>query len=385
MIVHETLESLQRQQQQMLDMAKHISATDYSTQFHPDLSPLGWHLGHCVFTETYWLREIVLAMEKISDEHKQLYIPELSVKMARATALPEQADHCQWAESSQQQNLEYLAELINEGSDAALMQDNFLVYFLCQHYAQHIETAHYILTQKNLQHEVGFKVESVLEARPIRVNYNQLETGLYAIGSVNPLHHYDNENPGFALQLEAFQIADMPISNAEFLGFIEAGGYFAQEHWNKHAWLWREQNAISCPQHWRMDVSGNYYGTNSNGAYQLEANKPVTGLSHHEASALASWVDARLPHEYEWEAAKKTGALRGSGHVWEWCENYFHPYAGFSAFPYEGYSIPWFDKQHFTLRGASEFTSSTIQRDSFRNFYQADKRHFPAGVRLVSL
>jgi gamma-glutamyl hercynylcysteine S-oxide synthase len=384
MSVHEMLAPLQQQQQQLLDMLTHTPASDYSRQFHPDLSPLGWHLGHCVFTETYWLREVVLAIDTISDEHKQLYIPELSVKTARATALPEHAELCQWAEDSQQQNLEHLSELIDAGSDVALMQDNFLVYFLCQHYAQHIETANYILTQKNLQDDVGFEVESALEAQAIQANYHQLETGLYTIGSTDPLHHYDNESPGFSLELQAFEIADMPVTNAEFLGFIEAGGYLTKEHWSEQAWLWREQNAITRPQHWREGTNGNYYGTNAKGAYHLESDKPVAGLSHHEASAMASWANARLPHEYEWEAAKKTGVLQGTGHAWEWCENYFHPYAGFSAFPYEGYSIPWFDKQHFTLRGASEYTASIIQRDSFRNFYQANKRHFPAGLRLVS-
>jgi iron(II)-dependent oxidoreductase len=173
------------------------------------------------------------------------------------------------------------------------------------------------------------------------------------------------------------------VSNAEFLGFIEGGAYENAEHWGEDAWQWKQAHSITHPQHWRCDDAGYFYGTNANGHYLLEPHSPVCGLSHHEASALAHWAGARLPHEYEWEVAKKAGLLSLKDEVWEWCLNTLHPYEGFEAFPYAGYSLPWFDEKHFTLRGHSQYTLPAIKRDTFRNFYQADKRHFPAGLRLV--
>jgi ergothioneine biosynthesis protein EgtB len=385
MTVDGSLSQLRQLQTLLLEIVKNTSVNDYARQSHPDLSPLGWHLGHCVFMETYWLREVVMGVEKISDELKALYIPELSVKVARGGALPSHAELCEWAGIMQQTNCDYLGGLLETGSEAELMQDNYLLFFLSQHYAQHIETANYILTQHHLQRTSDFEVESPLTAAALRHDYCEMNGGRYAIGADDRLRHYDNECPGFSVELEAFQIANTVLSNAEFLGFMEAGGYQNANYWSAEAWLWRTENAISHPQHWRLDGSGNFYGTNADGPCLLQANDAVSGLSYYEAIALARWKEARLPHEYEWETAKKAGLLAESGQVWEWCQNAFHPYTGFAAFPYEGYSLPWFDQQHFTLRGGSQYTLPLINRDSFRNFYQADKRHFPAGVRLVVL
>ena len=107
------------------------------------------------------------------------------------------------------------------------------------------------------------------------------------------------------------------------------------------------------------------------------------GISFHEAQAFSHWARARLPHEHEWEAAVKSEQLHNTGQVWEWCANTFHPYQGFSAFPYDEYSKPWFDDNHYVLRGASRHTRPEIRRASFRNFFNPDKRHIFAGLRLV--
>ena len=124
-------------------------------------------------------------------------------------------------------------------------------------------------------------------------------------------------------------------------------------------------------------------GIGLNGPYELAADTAVHGINHYEASACAAWAGARLPHEYQWEAAHRSRQLDDVGRAWEWCANSFHPYNGFSAFPYEGYSTPWFDGTHYSLRGASLHTRPELRRASFRNFYTAEKRHIFAGLRLV--
>jgi iron(II)-dependent oxidoreductase len=75
--------------------------------------------------------------------------------------------------------------------------------------------------------------------------------------------------------------------------------------------------------------------------------------------------------------------MEDSGHVWEWCANTFFPYPGFKPFPYDEYSLPWFDGQHYSLRGGSRHTRRDLRRCSFRNFYTPEKRHVFAGVRLA--
>ncbi len=378
------LAQLRQMQSNLLEIVNQLSTDDYARQFHPDLSPTGWHLGHCVFTESYWLREVVLGIEQISDEHKALYIPELSVKTDRATALPSHNELCQWARATQLANIEFFIDLLDTKHDAKLMQNNYLLFFLCQHYAQHIETASYIQAQRNLQINTDFKASLPLKATGLQNNFQTVEKGSYAIGADNPLRHYDNECSQFSVDLDSFQIARSPVSNAEYLSFMKAEAYHSKEYWSEDGWRWREINHVSCPQHWRLDSNANYFATNAKGPYLLAADEPVSGISHHEARAFSKWANASLPHEYQWETARKLELLSNTGRVWEWCENSLHPYAGFSAFPYDGYSLPWFDQSHFTLRGYSEYTKEIIKRDSFRNFYEADKRHFPAGLRLLA-
>lgn len=381
----DSLIQLQTLQTTLFTLLENCAVEDVAQQFHPDLSPLGWHLGHCVLTETYWLREVVMGQKIISDEHKQLYIPELSVKSKRSAFQPAQAELCQWAEATQKQNIDYLLELENEATSSPLMKDNYLLFFLGQHYAQHIETTTYVLTQRNLQQDQTFQVNSALVAEPLRQNFVEVAQAKHTLGAQNPLSHYDNECAEIILELDSFAIAIEPVSNAGFLNFIQTDGYQRREFWSDEGWQWRKEHSVKQPQHWRVDDKEKFYGTDKMGAYELNGDQAVSGLSYYEAQALAKFAGAALPHEYQWEAAKKLDLLSNCGQVWEWCSNSLHPYLGFKAFPYDGYSLPWFDDNHFTLRGHSNYTSPLIKRDSFRNFYEADKRHFPAGVRLLAM
>ena len=376
------LAGLRQVQAELLEIISQQSEQSCQQQFHPDLSPLGWHLGHCVYTETYWIQEVLLEKKHIDDAEKALYIPELSIKSQRSAALPGQSALCHWAQEMQAENTDLLETAFKEKLESKLLKDGYLAYFLQQHYAQHIETARYVLRQKQICEATP--LEDITKLRPsnMQPNYVSVEAGEYQIGEDNPLRHYDNECQSFATQLEDFSIAESPLSNAEYLGFMEEGGYSNKDYWSVESWAWREKLDISHPQHWAKDSAGNWYGYQRTGPCSLRPSDAVSGISYFEASAVAAWAGAELPHEYQWEAARRNGLLQGCGQVWEWCRNSFHPYQGFVAFPYDGYSLPWFDQEHFVLRGNSCDSLPLIQRHSFRNFYQADKRHFPAGLRL---
>lgn len=358
-------------------------ATDWRRAFHADLSPAGWHIGHMAATEAFWIREQLLG-EAIPAEWKALYFPELIAKSTRAQALPEKDASLQFARRVHAENL---AALTRANPQHPLLRDAYLVHFLLQHHAQHRETLAQVARQRGLVQVDAdpsrFIATPIAACAAHAPDLAFAAAEFHAGAAPGPLP-YDNELPAHRVQLKAFALAHTAVSNAEYLGFMRAGGYTNAELWTATGWEWRTRTGALGPQHWRADVNGNWYAVTADGAANLIPDAAVAGVSWFEADAFARYAGARLPHEHEWEYARTHSAQLVSGNAWEWCANTFYPYPGFRAFPYAGYSTPWFDGGHYVLRGGSRFTATMVARPTFRNFFTADQRHVFAGVRLAS-
>lgn len=380
----ELIDALGQSQTLLLALVENTDEATCRNQYHPDLSPLGWHLGHCVYSECLWLHEKVRGDDSVTAPIADFYTPPRTPKPERGTRLPKQADLLMWAQEIQAFNLHYLRNLRAEWCAHPLLADDYLVHFLIQHNSQHYETMLMILTQKSLNAgQSGTLIPAQgLQAADLRRDSVDIPAGHYRIGGERPTA-YDNELPLQQADLGAYTISRLPVSNAEYLGFIEAGSYRDPGLWDDEGRAWLTASNVSHPDHWRQTTAGDWHAVGIHGVYALAADEPVCGISHHEASAFARWAGARLPHEYQWEAACRIGALEHTGRVWEWCGNTFQPYEGFTPFPYEEYSQSWFDNRHYSLKGGSLHTRPAVKRPSFRNFFEADKRHMFAGLRLV--
>jgi iron(II)-dependent oxidoreductase len=360
-----------------------LDDTDSRRQFHPELSPLGWHLGHCTWTECYWLQEVVGGDDRYTRPLQALYTPAETPKPARGNQLPALNALLEWTHSLQAMNDAFLTSHNPLLRDHELMQDNYLLHFLVQHYSQHYEVMLMVLAQRASQaHREGFEVRQPLAARTPDPDLIAIQPGHYRVGGHQPVA-CDNELPQQQVTLGPYSIATRPVSNAEYLAFMQDGGYQERNLWSDSGWSWLQQNSYDHPDHWALDDNGNWYGIAARGPYTLADDDAVSGLSFHEAAAYANRAGGRLPHEHQWEVACKLHALEDTGRAWEWCGNTFYPYDGYRPFPYAGYSQPWFDGNHYSLRGGSLHTRPSIKRASFRNFYQPDKRHIFAGLRLA--
>ncbi len=377
----QTVDDLASLHAEGLARASTLSCQELRRQYHPDLSPVGWHIGHCALTECYWLREVVLGEPPPDESLHALYFPEHSRKDRRAAALPPRDELLAWAERTHRDSRALATELAERMPDHALLRDGYLLDFLAQHYAQHLETMAYVLAQR--ARNADAPEAPTIEPAPRSPLFEgvTLAGGRFVVGS-DALAAYDNEQPSHEVNLAPTTLARDPVSNAEFLAFVEDGGYRRPELWTTAGWEWREASAIELPAFW-CGEPGRRYERTAEGPRVLDADAPVAGLGFWEADAYARWAGARLPHEHEWEVLASNGALRGVGQAWEWCANALFPYPGFRAFPYDGYSMPWFDGNHFVLRGGSEYTRGAVRRVSFRNFYEPDKRHLFAGLRLA--
>ena len=368
-------------QAQLIAITGCFSDHDCHQQFHPDISPAGWHLGHTVFVENFWIRETILEKPVVRAD-RQLYLPENSPRTCRARQLPTRKNLLCDSATRQCDNLKLLRNPPRQLKNHALMKDNYLILFLIQHHAMHLETLYMELTERSLQKNYrNFRPAQKLDTQQTVNACYGMAGGCYSIGSDNP-ECFDNERPVHAHVLPDFALGKSPVSNAEYLGFIRADGYRNPHYWSPVGWQWCRCTRPQAPHHWRTNGAGEWFGIDDKGAYTLQSADPVYGLCYYEAEAFAKWARARLPHEHELEIAQRTAAIPSTA-TWEWCHNAFRPYTGFRAFPYEGYSVPWFDRRHFVLKGGSRYTDTMLKRPSIRNFYPPEKRHIFAGLRLA--
>lgn len=354
----------------------------YRLQFHHELSPAGWHLYHGLFIENYWLHEVIQNNNQFTAD-KSLFIPENCPKPERGPRLKPLKQILAEMARQQDDNALLLLEKTPPLSEHALFKDEYIENFIIQHYAQHYETIQMVLQQIQIKSDNGdYQPQTPLLPAPGNRDVTHIPQSNYSVGGEAPLS-YDNELPAHEIQLSEFYISIHPVSNAEYLHFMQQGGYTDKTLWSDEGWQWLEQNNIHHPEHWKLNAAEQWYGINHQGAFELTTDEPVYGINYYEASAFARWAGARLPHEHEWETAAKLEALSGTAKAWEWCNNTFYPYENFQPFPYDEYSLPWFKNNHYVLKGGSPHTRPEIKRAAFRNFYQPQQRHIFAGLRLV--
>ncbi len=378
-------------QQRMRDLLHEIPAAHANRRFDPRLASVGWYLGRSVYRELYWLREVLTGDTDLTERVRPLFTPGAMDPEAQSARLPPPDHLLNWAAEIQDEHLRRLATP-GELPAGDLLRDDRLQWFLLQEGARDYERMLMVLHAGRMQRpDAGYRAESVLTARVPVPDLIAIEQGHYRIGSRHQPWAYDNELPPQAVELAGFRIARRPVSNAEFLAFMEAGGYLEDRFWSEEGRGWRNGSGTAAPLHWRRDQTECWYGIGLQGPVDLQPEAPVAGLSRHEAQAFATWVaelagdlsGAVLQHEYQWEVAARSGLLEGTGQVWEWCANPFHPYAEFRPFPDGSTSQTDFGGNRFSLRGASLHTQHCLRRASFRNRAAPDDRQGFTGIRLV--
>ena len=149
-------------------------------------------------------------------------------------------------------------------------------------------------------------------------------------------------------------------------------------------WAAVQSNGWSSPALWR-DHDGAWFQMGPGGLAKLDPDAPVRHISWYEADAFARWSGARLPTEFEWEAASDHPGIRElTGHVWQWTDSAYRPYPGFQPPPgavgeYNGK----FMINQMVLRGGSLATPAHHTRPTYRNFFHPDKRWQFTGLRLA--
>ena len=234
--------------------------------------------------------------------------------------------------------------------------------------------------------------------------WREFAGGIVEIGHDGNGFSYDNERPRHRTLLQDFRLGTRLVTNAEYLAFIEDGGYRRVDLWLSDAWRTVNSQQWQAPLYWSKEGSA-WQHFDLTGAHALRLDEPVSHLSYYEADAYARWAGKRLPTEAEWEhaasalpiagnfldsgllvpqPAQQAGLTQMHGDLWEWTQSAYLPYPGFRPLPgtlgeYNGK----FMSDQMVLRGGCCITPRDHMRISYRNFFRAADRWIFSGLRLA--
>ncbi len=363
-------------------LAAGLSAEDCAVQSMPDASPVKWHLAH-----TTWFFETMILTGRpgyrVFDERFGYLFNSYYEGLGPRHPRPRRG---MLTRPSLDDVIAYRAHV-----DAAMEKtiaaggDGLSEFFLL---GLHHEEQHQELILTDIKHALfanpllpAYTSETPAPAIALEQSWRAHPGGLVEVGHRGEQFAFDNETPRHVVMLRPFRIASRPVSNGEYLAFIEDGGYRRPEFWLSDGWTRLQAEGWNAPLYWLLDNDGGRSVFTLSGARALDRGAPVEHVSFFEAAAYAAWAGKRLPTEFEWEAAARDFAF---GQVWEWTRSSYDPYPGFK--PFTGAAAEYNGKfmvGQIVLRGGSVASPPGHVRPTYRNFFQPSARWQFSGIRLA--
>jgi ergothioneine biosynthesis protein EgtB len=402
-------------------LAAPLSPEDQMVQAMPDASPTKWHLAHTTwFFETFVLARCEPAPAPFDPSYAYLfnsYYDAVGARHERAgrgwLSRPTLAE----VHAYRRHVDERMAESWARFDDATVE----IARLGAHHEQQHQEL---ILTD----------VKHALSVNPLRpayrptaerppagdrpaaappMHWHERADGITRVGHPGSGFAFDNEGPRHRVFLEPFAVGSRLVTNAEYLAFMEDGGYTRPELWLSAGWDAVRRHGWAAPLYWERDADAGggraWRRFTLDGMRPVDGAAPVSNVSYFEADAYARWAGARLPTEFEWETVAAAASRAGNfvesgaldpvaaradavadaptqmfGDVWEWTQSAYAPYPGYTppAGALGEYNGKFMSGQ-MVLRGGSCATPRTHIRATYRNFFPPDARWQFSGIRLA--
>jgi gamma-glutamyl hercynylcysteine S-oxide synthase len=390
------------------------------------MSPLVWDLAHVGNYEELWLLREAAGIEAMRPELDDIYD---AFEHPRATrpSLPllkpgEAGDYIGLVRRKVLDALDRLR--LDPGKP--LLDAGFVFGMVLQHEHQHDETM--LATHQLRRGDPVLPATDAMPAPPALITSAEVvvPAGPFAMGTSTDSWALDNERPEHRVDVASYAIDTVPVSNAAYRAFVEAGGYDDERLWAPAGWRWRCESGKRAPAFWFRE-GDSWLRRRFARVEPLPEDEPVQHVCWFEADAYARWAGRRLPTEVEWEkaaswdvatgtkrrfpwgddaptdaranlgqtryhptsagsfpaGASSSGVLQLVGDVWEWTSSEFTGYPGFRSFPYKEYSQVFFDEGYKVLRGGSWATDPLACRTTFRNWDHPIRRQIFAGFRTA--
>ena len=403
-----------------------LAAEDCVVQSMPDVSPTKWHLAHTTwFFETFILKKWIAGYQSENAQYAYLFnsyynaAGDMHRRDLRGLISRPTVEETHRYRSSIDDHMD---SLISSADEKLLDEIEPVVVLGIHHEQQHqellITDIKHVFAQSPLHPVFRDRQIDIVPAKPSPLRFVEFDETTIEIGHGGDGFSYDNEGPRHRALVLPFSLATRPITNGEYIAFIEDNGYARSEFWLSLGWTTVNEPGSGgwrAPLYWEKHDS--VWNFTLSGFRPIDDSEPVTHISYFEADAFANWSGARLPTEFEWERAAANLPMDGNfveserfhpqpsnsaqepalsasrtgrhlhqvfGDVWEWTRSSYSPYPGYRAAPgalgeYNGK----FMCNQYVLRGGSCATSRTHIRRTYRNFFQPEKRWQFNGIRLA--
>ena len=426
-----------------LEIVAPLEIEDYVIQTAEFMSPPRWHIGHTSWFFETVLRKYQTGYEVYSEDFLFFFnsyyegFGERIERQKRGTrSRPTVAETRKYRAHIDEQMARFI-ESVSDRDDAKEILS--IVRLGLEHEMQHQELLVY-----DIKHLLVDQFDAPMKPAPRSIEsvtgMVEIEGGLFELGyggmGVPPMTHaqdaratfaWDNEKPAHKVYLQDFSIDRAPVSNGEYLEFMNADGYKDFRWWHSAGWEKVNTENWQAPLYWEQH-NGEWMIRDFGGLHRVtdKLNEPVSHVSFLEASAYAKWAGKRLPTETEWEKAATLspssnaksefpwgdsppdeskanlfengfwnvapigsfpegrsahGCQQMIGDVWEWTTSDYTPYPGFKS-EFDEYNDKWFVGQK-VLRGGSFATPQIHIRSTYRNFFYPHERWMIAGFRCA--
>ena len=304
--------------------------------------------------------------------------------------------------------------------------DNYLIMLSILHNDMHNENFHfsyYNLQNIFLENIINISLTNKYKDPRIENNFISIPKGFLHQGHEinNERLVFDNETPCFLTRINEFNVSKYPITEFEYLDFVNADGYKNSIYWSQNGLYWKNNNNITNPLYW-FNINDIWYRKHLSNIYKVGSNIPMCNISWYEAEAYCKWKNVRLIKESEWEYLATNlgrnlypwgdssptsdicninnindyctnvklyesgdnilGVSQLIGNVWEWCEEDLYPYDNFTMdCIYKEMSYPYFGKKKI-CRGGCFAVNDFLIHSKYRNAQDSECRIQFIGFRV---